>query len=262
MKRMMLHHVVLAGFLVIGAWLTFPVDLAEAQSGDEEITLTAGQQSDIIDSLCKALDEVYIFADVAEQMEKLARDNFKSGAYRDITSLPEFTRRLTEDFRSVSHDRHLGVSPSDIRTQAEDDPEEQKRRQEQYLKQMRAGNYAFKKIELLPGNIGYLRLDGFVDAEHGGAAAVAAMNFLANADAIIFDMRYNGGGSPSMIQLITSYLVEEPTHINSFYIRKDDTTRQFWTQAHVSGPKLVDVPAYVLTSNRTFSAARPLAWGR
>ena len=59
------------------------------------------------------------------------------------------------------------------------------------------------------------------------------MNFLAHTDALIFDLRQNGGGNPSMIQLISSYLFEEPVHLNSFYIRKGDSTQQFWTQESV-----------------------------
>jgi C-terminal processing protease CtpA/Prc len=105
-----------------------------------------------------------------------------------------------------------------------------------------------------------LKFNAFVGAEHAGATAVAAMNFLANVDALIVDLRENGGGNPSMIQLITSYFLEEPTHLNSFYIRKTDEMKQFWTQAHVAGPRLVDVPIWVLTSRYTFSGAEEFTY--
>jgi hypothetical protein len=86
------------------------------------------------------------------------------------------------------------------------------------------------------------------------------MNFLAYADAIIFDLRQNGGGSPSMIQLISSYLFDEHTHLNSFYIRKEDTVKQFWTQQYVQGPRMVNADVYVLTSPSTFSAAEEFTY--
>ena len=86
------------------------------------------------------------------------------------------------------------------------------------------------------------------------------MNFLAHTDAVIFDLRQNGGGSPSMIQLISSYLFEEPVHLNTFYIRKTDETQQFWTQGHVVGPKMTEVPVYVLTSSATFSGAEEFTY--
>ena len=93
-------------------------------------------------------------------------------------------------------------------------------------------------MERLTGNVGYLDLRGFIGAELAGETAIAAMNFLANSDAVIIDLRKNGGGEPSMIQLITSYFFDEPKHLNSFYIRKGNTTQQFWTSAHVAGKRM------------------------
>jgi C-terminal processing protease CtpA/Prc len=86
------------------------------------------------------------------------------------------------------------------------------------------------------------------------------MSFLANSDAVIIDLRKNGGGDPSKIQLITSYFFDQPTHLNSFYIRKGNTTQQFWTSAHVAGKRMTGMPIYVLTSQRTFSAAEEFSY--
>ena len=61
----------------------------------------------------------------------------------------------------------------------------------------------------MPGNIGYIDLRGFTDPEAGVETVAAAMNFLANTDALIFDLRQNGGGSPEMVALISSYLFGE-----------------------------------------------------
>jgi C-terminal processing protease CtpA/Prc len=113
---------------------------------------------------------------------------------------------------------------------------------------------------MLPGNVGYLRFDGFSNANEAGATAVAAMNFFANADAIIFDVRQNGGGSPKMIQLLCNYLFERPTHLNDFYIRRSDRTEQFWTQPQVTGTRLTKADVFVLTSRRTFSAAEEFTY--
>jgi C-terminal processing protease CtpA/Prc len=113
----------------------------------------------------------------------------------------------------------------------------------------------------MEGNIGYLDLRGFVDTRFGGETAVAAMNFLANASALIIDLRNNGGGSPSMIQLITSYLYSgEPVHLNNFYYRPANENTQTWTLPHVQGKRRPDIPVYVLTSSRTFSAAEEFTY--
>ncbi len=89
---------------------------------------------------------------------------------------------------------------------------------------------------------------------------MAALNFLANCDALIIDLRDNGGGEPSMIQLMTSYFFEEPVHLNSFYIRTLDSIQQFWTQSHVQGPRMTDVELYVLTSSYTYSGAEEFSY--
>jgi hypothetical protein len=92
-----------------------------------------------------------------------------------------------------------------------------------------------------------------------GETAVAAMTFLGNCDAIIFDLRKNGGGEPAMIQLLSTYLFAEPTHLNDLYWRKGDKRDQFWTLPYAPGPRLVNVPVYVLTSAHTFSGAEEFA---
>ncbi len=222
--------------------------------------LDAQQRQAIVSRLAEALEEIYVFPEVAQKMNDLMNRELGDGAYDDLASLPELTARLTEDLRSVSHDLHLTVRPipkRDFSTEKQVDPEELDRR---YRARAKAGNYGFKQLDRLSGNVGYLDLRGFLPAELGGPTAIAAMNYLSTADALIIDLRRNGGGSPSMIQLISSYFFAEPVHLNSFYIRRDDSTQQFWTQAHVEGPRMTETPIFVLTSGRTFSAAEEFTY--
>jgi C-terminal processing protease CtpA/Prc len=130
------------------------------------------------------------------------------------------------------------------------------------LKNNRMNNYGFQEVKILDGNIGYLKLSGFFHVdEEAGATAQAAMNLLSNADALIIDLRQNGGGSPSMIQLISSYLFgTEPVHLNSFYYRPADQHTQTWTLPYVPGKRRPDIDVYVLTSSRTFSAAEEFSY--
>jgi retinol-binding protein 3 len=223
--------------------------------------VNAQDRAAIIDDITAALNEVYVFPETAKKMEELVRRQLKSGAYDRLGTMDAFTQKLTEDLRSVSHDLHLGVVWDPEPPAGETGGPTPEERQARFAAQLRRDNYCFHKIEHLAGNVGYLKLDCFAPAELGGGAAVAAMGFLAGSDALIFDLRENGGGSPSMIQLITSYLMPgEPTHLNSFYIRKGDKTEQFWTQAWVPGTRLPDVPVFVLTSGHTFSAAEEFTY--
>ncbi|HEX6903100.1 MAG TPA: S41 family peptidase [Thermoanaerobaculia bacterium] len=223
--------------------------------------VNAQDRAAIIDDLTAALNEIYVFPETAKKMEEHVRRQLKSGAYDRLDSLEAFTQKLTEDLQSVSHDLHLRVSWNPEPPPSEAGGPTPEERQARFAAQLRRDNYCFRKVERLPGNVGYLKLDCFAQADLAGGAAVAAMGFLSGSDALIFDLRDNGGGAPSMIQLLTSYLVSgEPTHLNSFYVRKGDRTEQFWTSPWVPGTRMPDVPVFVLTSGRTFSAAEEFTY--
>jgi len=218
------------------------------------------RQAEIIDSVTNTINRYYVFPDVARRMEQHVREKFETHGYDTLTDPVLFARALTNDLREICHDRHL-----DVHSQVIDDAlltrdtltDAEKQRQ---LDEQRRENFAFEKAEIWPGNVGYLKFNGFYDTKWAGETGIAAMNFLAYCDALILDLRDNGGGSPSMIQLITSYFFDEPVHLNSFYIRETDSIKQFWTTEYVQGPRMADVDLYVLTSHYTFSAAEEFTY--
>jgi hypothetical protein len=248
--------------LLVLTWLSPGSTCAQGPGTERpDKVINAKTQLEVIDSVAQALNEIYVFPDVAKKMEKHLRKQYKKKAYKDITSLAEFTQKLTEDLQEISHDRHLWVrfAPDELLAQFTGDTltDEAKQRE---LEEKRRDNFCFKEIKLLEGNVGYVDFRCFSEATEAGPTAIAVMNFLAYTDAIIFDLRNNGGGSPSMIQLITSYFFPEPVLLNAFYIRKTDSTHQFWTQACVQGPRMTDVDLYVLTSSYTFSGAEEFTY--
>jgi hypothetical protein len=249
------------GTVVCAALLLLPgASRAQPASGAGE-TLDAAARAKRVERVSAALNENYVFPDVAKKMEAALRQKLKAGAYDKLTNPAEFARALTRDLVEVSKDKHLRIhyapsAPPGLDSSERPDPAIQ----EQQRRDMASRNFGFEKVERLAGNVGYLDLRGFMGAELAGETAISAMNFLANSDAVIIDLRKNGGGHPSMVQLLTSYFFEEPTHLNSFYIRKGNTTQQFWTSAHVAGKRMTDVPVYVLTSPRTFSAAEEFTY--
>ena len=242
--------------LHVSLWLLLAALPALAVPQEAQPALDAKDRAAIIDDIAAALRETYVFPDTARRMEEHVRRQLQSGAYDRLGTLESFTEKLTADLRSVSHDLHLAVlgAPESPVPETEEPTAEE-------LAMMRRDNYGFRRVERLAGNVGYLKLDSFERADLGGGTAVAAMGFLAGSDALIIDLRDNSGGEPTMIQLLISYLVpSEPVHFSSFYIRKGDKTRQFWTQAWVPGTRLPAVPVFVLTSGRTFSAAEDFAY--
>lgn len=237
---------------------------APAQQGNKppDMTIDAATRTQTIDNLFKDLNESYIFPDVAKKMETDVRNRLKNGEYDQITSAQGFTKKLTDDLQAVSKDKHLRVRFSSrvlpIRAER-NEPTAAEIEEEKTM--MRINNYGFVKVENMRGNIGYIDLRGFMHPEFGAETVAAAMNFVNNSDALIFDLRQNGGGDPAMVAVICSYLFgDKPVHLNSLYWRKGDRTEEFWTKPTVLGKKFGDRDVYVLTSNRTFSGAEEFSY--
>ena len=229
----------------------------------QDMTLDAAMRSAVIDSAIKHLNQAYVFPEVAKKMEQSLRERLANKEYDSLTSARGFAEKLTADLQAVSHDKHLRVGysyePIPERANAQEPTAEEIARFKTFLRQ---NNYGFEKLERLPGNIGYLDLRGFNPAQFAAETGAAAMNFLANTDAMIIDLRRNGGGDPAMVAFLTSYLFgEDPVHLNDLYFRPEDSTRQWWTLPHVPGKRFGgEKEVYVLTSRRTFSAAEEFTY--
>jgi hypothetical protein len=229
-------------------------------ASDLSFKIDAATRARVIDGAIANLNESYVFPETAKKMEEAVRARQKKGEYDSVTDGDAFAKMLTDHFREVSHDKHLRVnfSPAPMPDRHDGPPDAES--QARYRKDMERMNCGFDKVEILPGNVGYLKFDMFADPDICGATAVAAINFLANVDAIIFDLRENGGGEPRMIALISTYLFSEPTHLNDLWERKTGATEQYWTLPYVPGKRLDGKPAYVLTSKQTFSGAEEFSY--
>jgi hypothetical protein len=225
-------------------------------------TMDAATRARVIDGAVAKLNEFYVFPATAKQMAEAVQARLKSGAYDAISESDDFAAKLTEDLQAVSHDKHLNVNFSAQalpKRESGANPAPDPAAQAQRRAQLRRNNCAFEKVEWLPANIGYLKFNGFQDTETCGPTVTAAMSFLANVDALIIDLRNNGGGSPDMVAYLCSYLFAERTHLNDLYNRKEDKTTEFWTR-NVPGPRFAQQPVFVLTSKRTFSGAEEFAY--
>jgi retinol-binding protein 3 len=222
------------------------------------VTVDAALRKRVVEGVDADLAEFYIDAAVAKHMADVLLERENAGDYDKFTDGDAFATQLTKDLQNVSHDKHLRVdfNPFKMPPRTEPTPEDEAR----FHQQMEHDNCAFDKVEILPNNIGYVRFGGFMDASFCGPTVVAAMGFVSHTDALIFDLRQNGGGQPAMVTLIASYLFDRPTHLIDIYNRKEDSTTQNWTLPYLPGPRLTKQPVFVLTSKRTFSGAEEFAF--
>ena len=213
----------------------------------------------VIEGAAAKLNELYVFPGIALDMGESLVYRQQRGEYDSVNDGAEFAGLLTRHLREVNNDLHLRVNFVPFRMP--DRPSgPNPAAAAQYRTQMEQINCGFEKVERLPNNVGYLKFNMFANPDVCGPTASAAMNFLANVDAIIIDLRQNGGGDPKMVAFVSSYLFVEPTHLNDLWTRSTDTTRQHWTLPYVPGKRLGDKPVYVLTSRRTFSGAEEFSY--
>jgi hypothetical protein len=223
---------------------------------DKGVNLDTAERRRVVDRAIANLKEHYVYPDIAQKMADALLAHEKSGDDDGEMDGETFAELLTRQMREVSPDRHLALVYSQTRLPQNPTgptPEDLAR----YREAIKMENCTFEKVEILPGNIGYLKLNSFPDPAICRPTATAAMASLNQADAIIFDLRGNGGGEPEMVALIASYLFDHPEY---WYNPRENTTQHSWTRSPVPGNRLADKPVYALTSARTFSGAEQFCY--
>jgi len=216
----------------------------------------------VIAELSSKVSETYVFPDKARQIAARLDAREKSGAYRSAKDIEQFSDMLTEDLRQPTRDLHLGVRYSAKPIPEEENaPEPTPEMDRKFADYLKSRNYGIRKVETLPGNIGYIDLREFSPARFAKPSLTAMMTLVADTDALIVDLRHNGGGDPYAVAWMQSYLFDERTHLNDMYWRAGERTEGFWTEADVPGKKFGGAKKiYVLTSKDTFSGAEEFSY--
>lgn len=211
----------------------------------------------LINSMLDMFDQYYVFPDVAARMIAFVSGKLESGQYGGIDTYQLAASQIAHDLVEISGDGHIAAYPSSGSTPltAEGDCLTDKQKAEAARR-----NYGFQEVKRLAGNIGYLKLNYFEHPSIAGPTAEAAMQFLANTNAVIIDLRDNCGGEEGMVQLLLSYFFEKQTHLLSFYDNKNELIEQSWTYAYVPGIKMAATDLTVLISGRTGSGAEAFAY--
>ncbi|MGB6687915.1 MAG: S41 family peptidase [Terracidiphilus sp.] len=229
---------------------------AQVGSAPQPAQVDSAEQRRVLQAVIEDLKEHYFDHNVAQKMADALLAHEKAGDEADARDGAAFAHLLTTQMRDISHDLYLdliysseslpdmsrGPSPDDLA---------------RYRRMLEQQNCTFEKVEILPHNIGYFKLNSFPEVEFCGQKAKAAMARLNNADAIVFDLRDNRGGMPNMVALIAAYLFDHPEY---WFNPREATTEQSFTKSPVPGNKLADKPAYVLVSHSTISGAEQFTY--
>ena len=174
-------------------------------------------------------------------------------------------KQLNTDLETLSNDRHVNIFHDPIRVkQIELESKSTTGKptfNAEFLKRARFENYMVRKAERLEGNIGYLKLDMFIDIQLSKPTLLSAMNFLSNSSALIIDLRQNGGGNASTVNFLLNYFLPDSTLTGEFTSRLTKST----TKLYIEHDELVqkfggDIPLYIVVGKRTSSAAEAFAY--
>lgn len=239
---------------LLGVRIDGPIDAEASAAGNKR--LDDDRRKQVVNRIADELIRAYIFEDVARAMAKDIRQRLTNGEYDSLDYSYPFARRLTDDLRAICHDKHLRVDPRIPMTKRSRGASRARR-----MGPKPEENYGFASVDVLHGNVGYIKFNKFDGSADARPTAAAAMAFVANTDALIFDITENGGGSPNMINFLCGYLFDKPTHLNTFHHRAAGRVSNTYSDEKVPGMHYgEDKPVYVLTSGYTFSAAEEFAY--
>ena len=212
----------------------------------------------IVTEIRALLVEHYVFPDIATELDALLEKRHTEGAYDAAATAEELGSLVTADLQTVNGDRHLR-----LKHHADEIPDgDDAAATQEMTKAAKLSFNGVPRLRALDGGVAHLELAPLLfPVEMSGEALTAALTVLAGADALILDLRENRGGDPATVALVCSYLLAEPTHLNTMYLRDGESYRQSWSLPYVPGRRFGGTkPVYVLTSPRTFSGAEELAY--
>lgn len=227
----------------------------------------------VIDQIQVLIDSNYVFMDQVDYVNHALDSLNRTGKYDDITDYQAFAKALTEDLVGITNDKHFVVAynPELIKSRRarrermhetqESEAEEAEETIDWNQWYAMKENFGFEKIEILAGNIGYIKFTFWQPLAWVQPTIDATMGFVANTDALIIDLTSNQGGySPTDSYLGSFFFGEDPFLWMSSYNRPTEETSVDSTFQQIGGARYLNKPVLILVSDQTFSLAEQFAY--
>lgn len=262
---MTVHRFVIVATLALSASMPAQAQRAAptavARTGGA-ITLTPSARSAAIDQIIGTVEKSYVFPDRVPAIVAKLKDGLTQ---RYDTADPSvFAERVTTDLRAASNDRHmyLNYAPDEFAAagSAANDQKESPELAAIHRRTAIRANHGLARMDILPGNVRYLKITGFewVD-DQTGAAYDSAMRFLRDGDAVIIDLRGNGGGSHAAVRYLLSHFMDGDT-LDMTFLQAGEPPLQSRTLEYLPAGRLKGKPLYVLIDKYVGSAAEAFAY--
>jgi hypothetical protein len=236
---------------------------ASALTRPPDFAVPAAQRKELAEAVYQHLQQYYVFPErLPEALPKL-RAQWDSEGFRKLDHAHAIVDRMNADLRDVFHDGHLSVRlAAALPPGFFDDPDRPDPKQVAEAEEFeRRHNFGIGKVEVLADGVGYLEVNGFASKSQGQEQAYAkAMTELKDSRALIIDLRANGGGDGDSVADLVGYFLDKKTLLQ-WDIERGGKKIEHFSAEKVDGPHYGEKhPLYLLTSNRTFSAAEECAY--
>jgi hypothetical protein len=216
--------------------------------------LTNQDVTRLVDSMQARISQQYYDKKLASAINKVLGSRLAQHKYDNLQP-DSLVKLINTDLKTISRDGHLYIQTFTASEKSTGfDWSTYEKEQEARL------NYGFTKLEILDGNIGYIKIVEFMHPKRSMQTAIAAMKMVENTGGLIIDIRGNGGGYPGIMEYIMNHYFEgEPIELSRTLYAKDNYATTYSSDL-IHGKLRTNTPLCILIDNRTASAAEYFAY--
>jgi hypothetical protein len=245
--------------LILAAALAAPAaaNPPESEAAEEPATVDANR---IAREVREAIAANYVLTDKLPAIAATLDAGIAAGRYSGLADRA-LAERLNQDLTEAAHDKHLSIQFDPAHASMMNGPMgDEVNEGPEWERMARSMNHGVAELRLMDGNVRYMNLVGFAWTGEASARVLDnAIGFLGEGDAVVIDLRYNGGGSPKAIEYLFSHFVEAGKPLMTFYMGGGKAPQQHDALGELPAGRLLGKPLYVLTSRMSISAAEAFA---
>jgi len=216
-------------------------------------------KKELLKKIGELVKDHYVYPDLGKEYAKEISKLYLSSEFDHVGDPKEFGEKVTDALQKLTNDKHIKfrlIEASELGENTKGSLHHPVR----YHRLGQKEHLGIFRLDWIENEIGYLDYRRFYNQKKAKKMLTDALRFLSIANAVIIDLRENGGGSGNLIPWLISYFLPHPTQLTGTYYRNHDSLEEWWTLERVEGKRLLDVPLFILIGKNTFSSAEYFAY--